>query len=371
MTLSPQTDLDHAYREAQRAQADGNLEDAQRRYESVLRAAPAHPQTLTMLATVCYQLGDDAQAAAHLDDAIAAYRHLMRETPNNQPMRAGLANLLLARERIREAEKVVARLSLPLQPIRADMAEFERLRQQAVAKGLPSVVINAMPKSASESIWNKLARGLGLAQCYVSLGLFPDCCAVPGRLAVLSGGGIATKEHLPASPHNLTALRAAGLNKVVVHVRDPRQAMLSWAHFVRDDVARRPLGALWRKIVPPATVLRQPMTAQLDWHIAHYLPVLLAWCEGWRACADDPSTGIAIHFSTFERFTTAPDDYFSELLAFLELAPDSFDRDAEVETVHLRKGQQDEWRNVLSETQQERAFAAIPESLSRRFAWTP
>ena len=363
--------LDQAFAEAQARHAAGQLTDAKAAFERILTEAPGHPQALTMLASICYRVGHDSQANAYLDRAIAVYRATLVEAPNVQRLRAGYVNLLLARDRVAEAESEIRSLSMPLVPMRADPAEFERMRQQGREKRLPAVLVNTLPKTASESIWNKLARGLGAAQCHVSIGLFPDCCAVPSRVNQLAEGGASAKEHLPASAHNLATLAAAGIQRFVMHVRDPRQATLSWAHFVKDDVGQRPLGPLWRKIVPPAEVLACPMNEQLDWHIAHYLPRVVQYIGDWLAIADDPNNGVEIAFLTFEAFKRDPEDYYGRVLDFLGIDRDAFEIGAEAEIIHLRKGKTDEWRGVFKPIQRDRAWDKIPREMAERLGWPP
>ncbi|MCH7911263.1 MAG: hypothetical protein IIB38_16815, partial [Candidatus Hydrogenedentes bacterium] len=89
----------------------------------------------------------------------------------------------------------------------------------------------------------------------------------------LGQGGVSAKEHLPATRHNLATLAQAGVDRVVLHLRDPRQSLLSWAHFLEGDVRKRLLAPIWRKTTPRAGFFRQPLAAQIDWHIDHYLPI--------------------------------------------------------------------------------------------------
>ena len=167
------------------------------------------------------------------------------------------------------------------------------------------------------------------------------------------------KEHIGAAPFNLAALRAAGIDRILVHVRDPRQALLSWAHFVRDDVGRRPNGPLWRSTVPPVSVLGGSMAALIDWCIDHYLPHLVAFIDGWVASRDRTDAPVRIEILTFEAFVADPGAYLRRALAFWNVDAASFDVDAEAGDVHRRRGAVDEWRSVFSPAQADRATRAI------------
>ena len=357
--------------EARRRQEAGELDRARAIYQQLLSVQPNQPDALTLLASIAYQDDQEETAAQLLERAIAEYRQRLISAPNNDAMRAALANLLLARERPAVAEAVIGKAALPLLPMRSSRDEFERRRRLGRDAGLPPILINALPKSASESIWNKLANGLNIAQAHVSVGLFPDCLAVPHRVRELGRGGVAAKEHLPASSHNLKTLVDAGVDRVIVHLRDPRQSLLSWAHFLKGDVSKRLLAPIWRKTTPRAGFFRQPLATQIDWHIDNYLPIVIRFMEDWVAVRNDESSGVAVCFMTFEEFRTDPSGYFDSILDFYAIDRRLFAPDAEAEVIHLRKGALDEWRDAFTETQAERAWSRIPAALADEFGWRP
>ncbi len=358
------------YEMARRHQVAGDLEQAKRLYGNILLTVPHHSESLTMLASIAYQQGDDVQAEAYVDRAIEIYQAVLQQMPQNLRVRGPLGNLLLARGRIAEAEQVLTDLMLPLNPIRATPEAFVERRRRGIERGLPSLLINTVPKSASESIWNRLAEGLGLGQCHLSLGLFPDCCLIPARLHSAAEGGLVIKEHIQATAHNRKHLAAAGFTKMVFHVRDPRQAVLSWAHFVHDDVAMRLMGPVWRKIVPPAGILRAELPVLIDWSIETYLPLLIDFMLGWTQLPQEEQPEIDVLFLTFEQFRTEPERYFAQILSFYDIDPAHFASEAEAEVVHLRKGLTEEWRDVFTAEQKARAWQLIPRDLADAFGWT-
>ena len=367
MPATSQADLGTTFRTAQQYHLAGDLSLARQLYGQVLSAVPNHAESLIMLASIAFRDGQTAIALANLDRAIDLGRAALEAAPESHSLRASLANLLLARGHQGEAEAHLEQIEIPLNPIRADRATFEQRR--TTAGDLPTILLSTLPKSASESIWNKLAEGLGVAQCHFSLGLFPDCTLVPSRVRAAAEGGLVVKEHLAPTPFNLRTLSAHGLDRVLIHLRDPRQATLSWVHFARDDINKRLMAPLWRKIVPPGQVLDADLAVQIDWCIEHYLPHLVQFVADWLAleAAGDPAP--KIQFMTFESFLQDSADYYSRTLAFCGIDPARFSQEAEAEIVHLRKGRVDEWREVYSAAQRQRAWELIPEPLSRRFGW--
>ena len=346
-----------ALRQAQDLLAAGRVPEAHAFLSRLANAVPGHPDVLGLLAVARYRTGHDAEGDVAADQAIAALERHVAAMPDDTSRRAQLANLLLARDSADRAEAHLPRLDLPFNPIRMAADAFETRRQAAATRHRSVLVLASMPKAASETIWHRLATGLGLAQGHVSLGLFPHCRLLPCRLE--SGAGVMAKEHVRPAPFNLAALQAAGIDRVLVHVRDPRQALLSWAHFVRDDVSRRLNGPLWRTTVPPVSVLEGPMAALIDWCIDHYLPHLVAFIDGWAAVRDQADAPVRVEILTFEAFLADPAAYLRRALAFWGIDAGSFDVEAEAGDIHRRRGALDEWRTVFSPAQVDRATRAL------------
>lgn len=358
-----------AFEAARNLQAAGSLDEAKRIYGQILIGIPHHAQSLTMLSSIAYQQGEDTQAEAYLDRAIDIYREILPSMPRNLNVRGPLVNLLLARDRTAEAQDLCDELLVPLNPIRATPEEFMSRRNASKERGLPLILLNTLPKSASESIWNRLAEGLGMAQSHLSIGLFPDCSLLPARVQSAAEGGLIAKEHIPASDHNLAILAEQGVQRLVFHVRDPRQAALSWAHFVRDDVSMRLMAPIWRKVVPPRDVLCGDFQQLLDWCIEHYLTIQTGFIQDWLEVADGKRGALEVRFLSFEHFLAEPEAYLAEVLDFFEIDRGRFAAESEAEVVHLRKGQTDEWREVFSTAQQGRAWELLPRAMAERFGW--
>ncbi|MEM7171737.1 MAG: hypothetical protein AAF530_16320 [Pseudomonadota bacterium] len=364
-TLSPET----LFNMARQHQSQGRLEEAQGFYEELLKQAPGHSQSFIMLGSISFQSGDDVQAAAYLDRAIEVLRNDLVNFPGHYGAQATLTNLLFARQQSAEAQELAAGLQFPINPIRASQEEFLARMTAGRDRGIPLLLINTVPKSASESIWNQLAEGLGIAQGHLSIAVYPDCCLIPDRLRSAQGGGLIAKEHIPATPFNLQVLRDHGVTRLIFHVRDPRQVALSWAHFVRDDVSMRMMGPIWRKIVPPADVLKAGDEGLIDWCIARFLPSLLDFIGGWWRVAQDPQSGLAVTFLSFEQFLDNPQGYMDQALAALGVDKSLYDASAQGETIHLRKGQTEEWREAFTKKQKAAAWEALPKELRNAFGW--
>ena len=142
-----------ALKSAKQLQSDGALLEAKRAYETVLRHLPGQPEALTLLGSIAFQLGQDRDGERLLDAAIESYATIFAHGHGNDSLRAAYVNLLLARCRHEEAEREIAKPRLPINPIRSTPEAFRARIEQAKYRALPGVLLNSLPKSASESIW--------------------------------------------------------------------------------------------------------------------------------------------------------------------------------------------------------------------------
>lgn len=236
------------------------------------------------------------------------------------------------------------------------------------AANLPAVCLNTMPKSASIFIQDVLHHALGLERVRISSGFFPDDLVVPTWLSALAEGGRITQEHLPARPLNLRLL-TRHIDRLVWHVRDPRQATLSWTHHVaklRRDKRDAELAMI--EPVLPADYFDRDLAGQLDWQIDRHLPLLVAWTEGWLDVLDADDPPLKMLCTRFEDFRADKDAFFSRILAFYEIDPAHMraitpllERTQALRQgqAHFRAGQTEEWRDIFTPEQRRRATACL------------
>jgi hypothetical protein len=260
---------------------------------------------------------------------------------------------------------------LVLSPARQSIAKDDRTRTR-----LPPILLNTMPKSGSIFILRCLSQGLGIGETKIATNLFPDDLIIREKLDDLALGNLIAQQHLPARDINLSFL-GRRLDRMIVHVRNPRQAMLSWLHHLDNFHAHRhiePACELGLEAVTPALppdYFERTISEKIDHLLDAHLPQLINWTEDWVDAADSRS-GLEIRITTFENFVADPAAFLESLLDYFGIAQADFDatklprREART---HFRKGLTDEWRTVFSAAQQDKAAAMIPETLARRFAW--
>ena len=229
-------------------------------------------------------------------------------------------------------------------------------------KGAPPTPIFAYPKSASAFVAEVMADVVDVP---VGVATFQHWMGVRPWAAFAARYPFVVQEHCAPTDENIDLLHGAGCRKLVLHMRDPRQVVVSSAHHVmRVDAPERLKNQY-------AGLTFDGVTDRL---IDRYVSTQRFWLERWRSKSS--ARGIDVLFTTFERLSTDRVGFFAEILeffgapsAFHERLPRSQERVLAVMrpgNLHFRSGLRDEWRSVLSPSQIRRieekaggAFAGI------------
>ncbi len=260
----------------------------------------------------------------------------------------------------------------------AHAAEQLRLSQaesgpsETEAERGPSIFISTLPKTGSIYLLNTLSRGLQYRPFNVSLGYFPHDLLDWPRLQAASRGGMISQTHIDASPANLQILELVQ-PKVQVHLRDPRQAMLSMTHHLRR---------LWEDSADLATMLcvqprpqreffDRPLEGQIDWMIEHYLPHSSQWIDDWLQVIDSGATGLSVLLTTFEELIQNEAAFLERSISFFGISSQAFvvPKVEKSMAVHFRQGKPDEWKQIFTAEQRRRARQFVRPEWADRFGW--
>jgi hypothetical protein len=236
---------------------------------------------------------------------------------------------------------------------------------------LPSVLFNALLKSASTYITDMLVRGLGAHRTFLTVGIFPGDLLLFTKIQSFARGGQVAQQHFPASPENIAYLAKFSV-PVVIHARDPRAVILSWTHHLASaEGGLDELFWYYPAICPPPEFLARHFAWQLDWCVENLYDQLVTWLLGWCDAADRGLADIA--FTSFEQFTTDRAGFFRTILDHAGVPPGVFkDPGTPPGAGHLfRRGLVDEWRTIMDATQARRVTEAMPDRLWGQFGWGP
>jgi len=307
-----------------------------------------------------------------LDDAAEAFRAALRLDPKALDAHRWLGEIAARRGDL--ASAAAGHDSWFRRWVEEPAASPLRERQErAIGRGVPPILIAAMLKSASEYIREVLMNLLDVPELHVSVGAVPIDAVIPSAATWLARGGALCRTHMDGSPANLEALLRAGLRRGVVHLRDPRQATLSWIHMIgRSDDADFTYSAQMYRPSIPIEFRAWTRAEQLDWAVDHYLPGQVGWVESWIGRIDN-SDELSLLVTSYELFRRDPVRFFAEVLAHFGVDVDEARVLAAMpvreSTRNFRAGDPDEWRRVFTPAQIERALRMIPVALRHRFGW--
>jgi hypothetical protein len=232
------------------------------------------------------------------------------------------------------------------------------LREANIKKGLPSVALITLPKSASISVANIFTSGFNLpsfAYSFITVGVMESWAHDYAR------GGACYATHLRPTPSTVERLKRSGISKIIVHVRDPRQTLLSTVHHLSlypDQL-----------ITLTKTVTHRPIAQQIDELMDFYIH-RIRWIAGWM----EAESKLDLMFSTFEDFVSDRRAFIQRYLDFYGAPPEHFSYESAVERhqgtdYHYRKGEISEWRNVFPSKQAAYLSSLVPKEVKQRFGW--
>jgi len=203
---------------------------------------------------------------------------------------------------------------------------------KAIDSGIPAMPVFAMPKSGSSFSSVVLQNALAVQTGVVSLG---HLTAYRPWVEYLARYPMVLHDHMQPRPFNLSELARAGVGRVAIQVRDPRQLVISLARHSEDN------GGKNMSAVP-----------QVSRGYAN-------WLRGWRREA--AKLGIQVHIVRYEDMVADYSAFFSSILDFFgappvvyDNLPKALDRAKEQlsqSRLNYRKGRTDEWKETLTPEQ--------------------
>ena len=288
-----------------------------------------------------------------------------------------MADKVRAGEQVAHLQSELSRLSEGFRQLQSSNEQLQMMLYGATATRQPadesevhqSILLVTLPKSATVYIYKTLQESLGLAGVTLSYGHFPSDILSPRVLSVMGQGGVIGQTHADASPMNLQLLRYYRA-KILVHLRDPRAAMLSWVHHLarlkregHEDMIQMVCPA------PGADYFSKDLNWQINWNLEHYFPLCLEWISSWLRAAQNDGE---IMVKAYEDFLQSNAKYFAELLEFYGYEPHRpMVEIPKTMKYHFRKGSPDEWRDVYGDELTRKATSSMPTEWFERFPWRP
>ncbi len=319
------------------------------------------------------------------EGALAAWEQVLQQEPGNGEANFHVAHAFLRTNDVAKALAYAQRMGMapgwdggsPTFEEYRSFTDAFHTRRAASPAGSPAILLCALPKSASVFLWVTLAALLKIPMCRIAIGDFLDAKVVPAWAETFARGSAVTHDHLAATAENLEGLAAAGLSRIYVHVRDPRQAVLSKVHMMRSDMRRR-----IRKGNASESDHRLGNAdpgVLIDGILEHQLKANVEWIGGWLRAQEHDRAAFDIRVGSFEEMHVDNVAYLEGILSFFGAQGRPDVPIAEVIRIvnetpggrNFRKGETDEWRRAFTPEQQELAWRLIDPTIRERFGLKP
>ena len=255
-------------------------------------------------------------------------------------------------------------------------------RKQKLLEGKTGLIfISGLHRGGCGFTHRSLMNGLGIKDIKDSLiryydGYYPDYgiidlpdYVVGSKFSPMPDGIVTT--HAGALEPNLKNL-ALITDRLIVHLRDPRQAFISKIYYSEYLRYSGNISGLMEYRYPDG-FFQWPFAKKVDWQIDnYYFPADIKWIQGWLKAEEDLEFLCNIHWSRFEVLAKDPKRFFQEILFFYGIDENRFvyPQKPEFQNMsHMRKGSTDEWMQVLSKDQIEKMNRQIPEVWFEKFGW--
>lgn len=315
------------------------------------------------------QLSQTWKRQGNLNKVLALWQKLVKEEPSNVSFNMEMGNILVLLERREEAINSY---------YRANQIQWEEVRRNG---RIGRLFLSTLPKSGGQYLASSIQKGLGINKVPGSNNIsFDDRLFLPilnkdlnSPDDLLKPNDILVVSHAFSNDFNRTVI-SQYVDKLIINVRDPRQATLSNVHNL--NLIHRQAGQeqLLLSVHLPEKYFFWPLSKQITWQIEEgFLPNAIKFIQGWLEADQDLNFYPPILFTRYEDLVEDSEKYFNDILDFYGIEKSRFKFPVKPkfqENTHNRKGEIDEWKSVFTPEQAEKACSMIPEKIYKFFNWS-
>ncbi|GMQ89077.1 MAG: hypothetical protein BMS9Abin09_0525 [Gammaproteobacteria bacterium] len=231
-----------------------------------------------------------------------------------------------------------------------------------------ALFLACLPKSAGSSICRAIEQCTGITQggivAITDRDYFPNARISPEAFFTTIRNPVQLHTHIRATASNLTALTGSGLERLLVHIRDPRQAFVSYYFHSKNA-----MGLIRSRYANPEFDSLDDQE-RFRWFMEFYYPRFINWIIEWvRVESGLPGYSFSLLITTFEdMLKLGQARLVKDILDFYGIIPNTTPVE---QKRRLRKGSADEWRSVIPESYHASLWEMIPPVLIERFGWDP
>lgn len=253
----------------------------------------------------------------------------------------------------------------------------------------PSIFFVSLPKSGTVYTWYSLQSMTGLAMpafhelegwSQYTVGRDFSCpdlyaCGDYNTQLLIPAGmqhylkGMIFGAHMQASWHNMTILQEAGIDRITVLLRDPRDAFISWVYHLRNlgPQARDYHSKIYHI---PRSYYTWPLRKQFDFQIRTFFPTTVNWIEGWLDYYAAPERTVDVLFVYYDELKQQPERYIRRIAEHHEIDEVDYSKviAAEPGRMHFRKGENEQWKEEFDTANQRLVEELMQDRIAHDFA---
>lgn len=148
---------------------------------------------------------------------------------------------------------------------------------------LPPVLLIALPKSGSIYLQRAVRRTLRVPVHHIAAAGMSGASFRHADLCRFEQGNVVCREHLQPRAFTLKVLARHGVKRAVLHLRDPRAAIVSWTRHMDRLLTSRGLRSveLSCETAVPDAYQHWGFERRLDWQVENKMPSFVRWIEDW------------------------------------------------------------------------------------------
>lgn len=265
--------------------------------------------------------------------------------------------------------------------------------------GLGPILVSTLPKSGTMFIFNMLHKGLGLKELPVTGSRQMHFPLIDELMPVFADDQVIYAGHISADFRNLLNI-CLSLDRFILHVRDPRAALVSSAHYISyraaqgfsaDKVCTFP--ELWHPQwsnsgftkkcdICIESIYKDYIQFLKEWFKALQIDFAqprqdvytlstdkIAKPEAYEHC---PKASTQVLLTTHEELVILGEEaFFEKILTFYGIEKRLYKKPALKKNMELnfREGRTDSWKKELTDEQQARVTVMLPEAWLTFFNW--
>jgi len=252
---------------------------------------------------------------------------------------------------------------------------------------LPPILVIALPKSGSVYLQRALRRTLQVQVRHVGVAGMSGSTFGHAPLCRFERGNAVSREHLQPRACSLSALARYGLRKAVLHIRDPRAAVVSWTRHMDREMENRGFRAveLACEATMPGAYPDWSFAERLQWQVENMLPQFVRWIEDWLELVEasrdveflltdysalcDDARGLVMRILEFYEIAYDPDWISMPVVRIgknnIYTLPDRARPEGSQPSEAFRPG----WATAMPAATLQAANALVPPALSNKFGW--